>query len=108
MLSFLKTLLSKPYIFSHISYSCVRSIPNRCGSSEFRETGLLLFINQILHVFGWAIVFEIDGDSGKVTNVYPARVKYRGFDNESVSESYLNITKYLNKNVSELLDEAND
>jgi hypothetical protein len=27
--------------------------------SEFRSTGLLLFINQILHVFGWAIVFEI-------------------------------------------------
>lgn len=74
--------------------------------SEFRSTGLLLFINQILHVFGWAIVFEMDGE--KVKDVYPARVKFRGFDNESVSEEYIKITEYMNNNASELLDEVNE
>jgi hypothetical protein len=27
--------------------------------SEFRSTGLVLIVNQILHIFGWALVFEI-------------------------------------------------
>ena len=73
--------------------------------SEFRSTGLLLFINQILHVFGWAIVFDVDGD--EVKSVYPARVKFRGFDNDSVSKSYQKISEYMKENASELSDEAN-
>lgn len=28
--------------------------------SEFRETGLLLLVNTILHAFGWAIVFGFE------------------------------------------------
>lgn len=42
---------------------------------EFRESGLLWLINTTLHVFGWAIVFEIYkiGDDTN-TRVYPARV----------------------------------
>ena len=73
---------------------------------EFQNTGLLLFINQILHVFGWAIVFEIENN--KVKSVYPARVKFRGFDNNDVSESYTKITNYMNDNISDLLDEIKD
>jgi hypothetical protein len=73
--------------------------------SEFRSTGLLLFINQVLHVFGWAIVFEMEGD--EVKSVYPARVKYRGFDEKNVSDSYAKISNYLKENASELSDEAN-
>ena len=79
---------------------------NKKSWSEFRETGLLLFINQILHVFGWSIVFEIEDD--EVKGVYPARVGFRGFDNEDVSESYLKISKFLDKNSAELLKEAED
>lgn len=72
---------------------------------EFRSTGLLLIINQILHIFGWAIVYEMDGD--EVKSVYPARVKFRGFNNENVSQSYQKISEYMKDNASELLDEAN-
>jgi hypothetical protein len=72
--------------------------------SEFRSTGLLLFINQILHVFGWAIVFEMDGET--VKSVFPARVKFRGFDGSDVSESYSKITEYLMNNIQELATEA--
>ena len=78
---------------------------NKKEWSEFRSTGLLLFINQILHVFGWAIVFDMDGD--EVKSVYPARVKYRGFDHKSVGESYQKITEYVKENISDLSSEAN-
>jgi len=70
--------------------------------SEFRSTGLLLFINQILHVFGWAIVFDIEKDTGNIKSVFPARVHFRGFDNEDVSESYKNISKYLKENIEDI------
>jgi len=79
--------------------------------NEFRKSGLLLFINQILHVFGWAIVFDFEEydketDDGIIKDVYPARVKFRGFDNNSVSKSYVKITEYMNENIKELMDEA--
>lgn len=44
---------------------------------EFRESGLLWFINSILHLFGWSIVFEISDN--EIISIYPARVTYRGF-----------------------------
>jgi hypothetical protein len=74
---------------------------------EFRQTGLALFINSILHVFGYAIVFDIDEESGLVKDCYPARVKFRGFDDQSVSESHKNISNYLADNITELQEEAN-
>ena len=74
--------------------------------TEFRNIGLLLFINQVLHVFGWAIVFDMDGEI--VKEVYPARVKFRGFDNKCTSESYKKITKYMAKNANKLLSEIKD
>ena len=74
---------------------------------EFRSTGLVLIINQILHIFGWAIVFEVDDkDHTKVKNVYPARVKFRGFDNESTEEAYRMISRYMVKNAKELNNET--
>ncbi len=74
---------------------------------EFRKTGLVLIINQILHIFGWAIVFDV-GDDGTVKNVFPARVKFRGFDNNSVEESYRKVSKYMVENAEKLLEEAKD
>jgi len=72
--------------------------------NEFRNTGLVLFINQILHVFGWAIVFEVEND--EVKSVYPARVKYRGFNENSVSKSYQKISEYMKNNASDLYEET--
>jgi hypothetical protein len=71
---------------------------------EFRKTGLVLIINQILHIFGWAIVFEVD-DNNKITDVYPARVKFRGFSNDSTSESYTKVTKYMRDNINSLIED---
>jgi len=75
--------------------------------SEFRETGLLLIINQLLHVFGWSIVYEYDDKTDEIVNVYPARVKFRGFNSESTSENYIKISKYMKENAEELDKEVN-
>ena len=71
---------------------------------EFRSAGFFVFINGFLHVFGWAIVMEIDNK--KVSRVYPARVKFRGFDEKSTEKAYLKITEYMNNNSDILLDET--
>jgi len=78
---------------------------------EFRSTGLVLFVNQILHVFGWALVFDYsDYDTktgtGTIKGVYPARVKFRGFDPASVGMSYRKISEYMVETGAELLEEA--
>ncbi len=39
--------------------------------------------------------------------MYPARVKFRGFDQKSTSEGYEKITKYLKENIKELDEEVN-
>lgn len=71
---------------------------------EFRSCGLLWFVNTILHVFGWAICFDIQ--EGKVVDVFPARVKFRGFSEETQSKGYINLSEYLKENIDELTEEA--
>ena len=60
---------------------------------EFRKTGLLWFVNVIIHVFGWAIVVEVE--DGKIIDSYPARVKFRGFDEASNTIGYKNVSEYM-------------
>jgi len=72
---------------------------------EFRNTGLVLFINQILHVFGWALTFETD-EKGNAIRCYPGRVKFRGFSNDLVDINYKKIAKYMHENSKELMKEA--
>lgn len=74
---------------------------------EFKDSGLLWWINMILHTFGWAIVIEFS-DEGEFLEAYPARVKFRGFDTESTSRGYLNVSKYLEENISDLKREASE
>lgn len=74
--------------------------------AEFRKSGLLLLVNQFLHIFGWAIVFEMDGE--KVKTAYPARVKFRGFDNDDTTKAYKSISKYMVENAEELEKETNE
>lgn len=73
---------------------------------EFRDCGLLWWVNMILHTFGWAIVFNIDGDD--VKEVYPARVKYRGFDEKSNTDGYIKVSEYLKNNSIDLEAESKD
>jgi hypothetical protein len=71
---------------------------------EFKSSGLLWFVNRSLHIFGWALVFEVD--KGKVKNVYPARVKFRGFTEDVEDAGFKNISGYLKENAKEIYEEA--
>ena len=79
---------------------------------EFKKIGLLWLINFILHLFGWAIVFEYNKETERLSDdmepkaVYPARTKYRGFSERANSEGYQSVTEYLNENIGDLLKEA--
>lgn len=74
---------------------------------QFRDSGLLWWINTTLHMFGWAIVVEIE-DNGEITNVYPARVKFRGFDEKNNTEGYQKVTNYLKENIEDIYIETLD
>lgn len=92
-----------------------RCLRNMCGRNnmieaktwdEFRESGLMWFVNNILHLFGWAIVVNVD-DNNKCTNAYPARVKFRGFSEDINTEGYIKVSNYLKDNINDLAKEAN-
>jgi len=68
---------------------------------EFQDSGLLWFVNMIIHTFGWSIVYNID-DNNQITNVYPARVQFRGFNSNDNAQGYKKITEYLSDNVEKL------
>lgn len=74
---------------------------------EFRESGLFWWINMILHTFGWALVISIEED-GSISDVYPARVKFRGFDDDSNTKGYINVSKYMKENADILLKESEE
>lgn len=74
---------------------------------EFRDSGLLWWINMILHTFGWSIVVDVEED-GTIINAYPARVKYRGFDSKYNSIGYMQVSEYLNKESESLLKESKE
>jgi hypothetical protein len=71
---------------------------------EFHSTGLFWLINSVLHVFGWAIVYEMD--EGEIKKVYPARVKYRGYSPEVQEQAHKMIADYLSQNIEELKEET--
>lgn len=75
--------------------------------SDFRNAGLLGFTNMILHMFGWALTIEMN-DQGEIISAYPARTKFRGFDESTTSDIYAKVSNYLAENSKVLAEEAND
>lgn len=75
---------------------------------EFRDTGLLWFVNMILHAFGWVIVYEYEEfeDGRKDMQVYPARCKFRGFPEKYNTEGYIKVSEYMKENAEVLAEEA--
>jgi len=74
---------------------------------DFRNSGMLWWINRLLHTFGLAIVAELD-ENDKVSKIYPARVKFRGFGRRSDEIGFRKVSQYLEDNSSELKKEADD
>lgn len=78
---------------------------NKKSWEEFAASGLQWWINMVLHTFGWAIVFAFDTD-GVLKDVYPARVKFRGYGPQITEEGYRKVSTYMAKHASELNEEA--
>lgn len=72
--------------------------------SEFRQTGLMTMLNTFLHIFGWAIVVQINDDGSEI--VYPARTVFRGFSEQSQAVSYNKIANYMKDNADVLVNES--
>jgi hypothetical protein len=49
---------------------------------DFEKAGLFWFVNRLLHVFGWVVVFVEDDQTGEIQEVYPARTNMLGFELE--------------------------
>ena len=63
-------------------------------------------MNSFLHIFGFAIVCKYEED--KIVDVYPARVNFRGFSEESNTKGYISLSKYMVNNANDLLKEADE
>jgi len=55
--------------------------------------------------FGWTIVFEFSNE-GNLQDVYPARVKFRGFSDDVMQKSYRSLSQYMFENGEELFNEV--
>lgn len=75
---------------------------------QFRDNGFLVFVNQFLHIFGYAIYFEYDKKTGKLVDVYPDKCKSRGFGEQSTLKAYKRLTKYMYENIHQLVEDATD
>lgn len=82
------------------------SMVKKSNWDDFRNTGLLWFINTILHAFGWAIVVEVE--DGCVVNAFPSRVKFRGFPEDSNTNGYRKVAKYMKENGETILTEMGE
>jgi hypothetical protein len=71
---------------------------------EFRNSGLLWFINQQLHLFGACIAIEYQ--DGKPVRMYPAQCKFRGFSERDNDQGYMNLSKYIQNNAAELVKDC--
>lgn len=78
--------------------------------AEFRSSKLLWWVNRTLHLFGWSIVMEWDGPTaeGEPKAVYPARVGYRGFDEESERAGFVGMTETMRDSAAELFEEMEE
>lgn len=80
-------------------------VVNKKTWKQFRDSGLLWWINMILHTFGWAIALNVN-EEGEITDAFPARVKYRGFGEKENTDGYIRVSKYIKENVDDLVEEA--
>ena len=74
---------------------------------DLRKTGLLMFINSFLHIFGWCIIVELD-DDGNFQRAYPARTKWRGFSSDAIDRAYKNVTHAMKEDLDQLIKDIEE
>lgn len=75
---------------------------------EFRDAGMLWWINSILHIFGWSIVVELAEETNEIAEVYPVRTKFRGFSEDIATEGFKKVTNYMSKEIENLKKEVGE
>jgi len=75
--------------------------------TQFRNAGLLWWINMQLHLFGWALCMNFD-DKKRLVDVYPSRCKFRGFDLKSNDDGYKKLTKHIAKRTDMMLKDLSE
>lgn len=73
---------------------------------EFANAGLFWWVNRSLHLFGWVLVYETYEDSDKVSRVYPAMCRYRGFSEEVEESGFRKVTAHIKSRMSHLLEDV--
>lgn len=76
--------------------------------TEFRDSGMLWWCNRILHIFGWAIVFNVDDVTGEILSVEPNRTVWRGFTPELEANGFERVTAWMASNVEDLQREVSE
>ena len=71
------------------------------SGKEFRDSGMLWFVNTVLHAFGMAITWDTETDELKAT-----LVKFRGFAEKNNDEGYKKVTQYMIDNANELIKDC--
>ena len=64
---------------------------------EFKDIELLWWLNRSLHLFGWAIVLEVDDETDEVVKAYPKKVEYRGFSEDAEERGFNKLETYCKK-----------
>ena len=81
-------------------------IINPMDLREFTDTGLVMFVNLILQIFGFSIGYNLDKNTGITSNLYVCRSKYRGFSADSQTRAHRKLASYLLEHIAELEKET--
>ena len=70
---------------------------------EFQASGMLWFVNSILHNFGMALSYDPETDV-----IEPVITRFRGFDEASNDKGYRALTEYMRDNAENLMVDVTD
>ena len=62
---------------------------------EFIDSGMLWWVNRIIHTFGWSIVVA-EGNDGLIANAYPRRTTWLGFSDEVNEAKFEDFKNHIN------------
>jgi hypothetical protein len=73
------------------------------SGKEFKESGMLWFVNSILHTFGMALTWDPSTDV-----LEPVITKFRGFEEKYNDQGYRAITEYMRDNAQNLIPDVTE
>lgn len=82
-----------------------KNMIERKSWKEFRESGLLWFVNRTLHLFGWSIVVCVNDDE-EIEEVYPAKVVFRGFSEQDEEKGFRALSEHMKENIDDIVKDA--